>query len=83
VIDGGGPVFDGQRIFFRLAGSCIGRSVDRTTLDSATGHYYAEYFRPVITTGATVDFRSPPELAGDTDERGIEQTAIIEVVDQR
>src|SRR5690606_29823719 len=55
VINGGGPVFDAQRIVFGLAGGRVRRAVYDPALQTAASHRNAEHLRPVVAAGVVVD----------------------------
>src|SRR5262245_8919641 len=64
-------------------GAClVGTADDLPAANAAAGQYHREAIWPVIAAGLIVDDRRAAEISHPDDERRIEQTALLEVVEQ-
>src|SRR5579883_647323 len=82
-IDGGGYVLHADRPLLRIFGALVRRSDDDSGLYSAAAQADAERARPVVAPGRGVDSRRPAELAHPDHQRGVEQSALMQVLQQR
>ena len=71
-----------HRIFLGLRASGVGHPVNVTALNPAAGHHHAEYLRPVIASGRSVDFRCAAKFTGHQNQRVIQHPALIEIADK-
>ena len=81
-IDRRGDVARGHRITAGVSPLRVAGAPDRTAGDPATRHQDAVTVRPMVASGLRVDFGGPTEFAHRDDEGRIEQTALIEIIDQ-
>src|ERR1700752_795368 len=75
-----------HRILRSLESYVIGGSVNGSALDTAACHPHAEAVRPVITAGCfrgAFRHRQATELSAPDDESRVEQTALLQVAEQR
>ena len=83
VADGSDPVFwfdgFGDDFFARL----VCRAINGSSLDPAACQHAAECGRIMIPAGVLVDAGRTSELGADGDERGFEQTALVQIGNQR
>src|SRR5262245_24147557 len=82
VVNGRGEVVGTDRIF-RGKRSCLVRSaVNETALHAAAREQCCVTLGPVIAAGLLIDFGSAAELAHPQDQGGVEETALIEFLQQ-
>src|ERR1043166_2261743 len=88
-IDAEMPVNGGEHILWsfgivgRFGSFVVGRSHDASTFDPAAGNGSTENIRPMIATRICIDLRRAAELAPGNYHGGGEQSALIEIFDQR
>src|SRR5262249_10290489 len=60
-----------------------GRADDLAAAQAAAGHQGAAYVRPVVAAGVFVDLRRAAELAPRGDGHLVQQSTLVQILDQR
>ena len=82
-IDRGDVVTYVHRIISRLTANGVRGSVNLPPFYSSAGEQRAVHFSPVVSTRITIDLGRSSELTSLTNERSIDETPLMEILEKR
>src|SRR5690606_27824952 len=80
---GSGEVFDGHRRILDIRTERIAGTIDLPALHATASQQLRVTMSPVVAAFGLADLSRATELAGNNDERFVEQTALVEIFKQR
>ena len=85
VQNGGVEIVDAHAILHGLESDVVGGAVDGAALGAAAGHPDAEAAGTVVAAGLalTLGDRQAPEFPAPDDQRGIQESALLQILDER